>query len=222
MDDNNSNSPKENKDNDSQEYEKNIEKSVPSNKSITEKKKTRLENEITTMLDQVMEDPDDTTNNSNNNNIINSLQFNDDESNEDDIYDFKMGLNYARPKYFNRSNKRLKTVMNYPVNIQGMPMMNINQFNFNNKNNIYTMRAPSLGNMNYNDNSIHSNINSLNQYNCKSSNSSVNNSKIEPIYNNQINPKANFLRNTNPYSKTVIHQYPLIIFVLFHLYSQYH
>ena len=212
MDDNNSYSPKENKDNDSQEYEKNIEKSVSSNKSITEKKKTRLENEITTMLDQVMEDPDDTTNNSNNNNIINSLQFNDDESNEDDIYDFKMGLNYARPKYFNRSNKRLKTVMNYPINIQGMPMMNINQFNFNNKNNIYTMTAPSLGNMNYNDNSIHSNINSLNQYNCKSSNSSVNNSKIEPIYNNQINQKANFLRNTNPYSKTVIHQYPLVMF----------
>ena len=212
MDDNKSNNTKEYQNHESQEYEKTTVKSESSNKSITEKKKTRLENAITTMLDQVMEDPDDTTNNSNSNNLINPLQFNDDESNEDDIYDFKMRLNYARPQNFNRSNKRLKTVMNYPVNIKGMPIMNINQFNFINRNNMYTMRAPSLGNTNYNDNSIYSNINSYKQYNCYSSNSSVNNLNIEQAYNNQINNNANFLRNVNPYSRTVIHHYPIGIF----------
>ena len=100
-----------NKDNESQEFDTIVERSESSSKSITEKKKTRLENAITTMLDQVMEDPDDTTNNSNSNNVMNYLQFNDDESNEDDIYDIKMGHNYIRPPYINRSNKRLKTVI---------------------------------------------------------------------------------------------------------------
>ena len=121
------------------------------------------------------------------------------------VYDFKMGFNFNGPRIFNRSNKRLKTVMNYPVNIKGMPIMNINQFNFNNKNNIYTMRAPSLGDNSHQDNSIYSNMNSYNQYNCKSSNSSVNNLKIEQNYNNQIKNNNIFLRNANPYSKTVIH-----------------
>lgn len=186
MDDNKSNSNKENKDNGSQECDTIIERSESSSKSITEKKKTRLENAITTMLDQVMEDPDDTTNNSNSNNVMNYLQFNDDESNEDDIYDIKMGHNYIRPPYINRSNKRLKTVNNYPVNIQGMPIMNINQFNFNNKSNMYTMRSPSFGNINFNENSIYSNVNSFNQFNDKSSNNSVNNAKIEPNFKNQI------------------------------------
>ena len=60
------------------------------------------------------------------------------------IYMILKRLNYVGPLNFNRSNKRLKTVMNYPVNIKGMPIMNINQFNFNNWNNMYTMRAPSL------------------------------------------------------------------------------
>ena len=159
-----------------------------------------------------MEDPDDTTNNSNSNNLINTLHFNDDESNEEDLYDFKMGFNFNGPRIFNRSNKRLKTVMNYPVNIKGMPIMNINQFNFNNKNNIYTMRAPSLGDNSHQDNSIYSNMNSYNQYNCKSSNSSVNNLKIEQNYNNQIKNNNIFLRNANPYSKTVIHHYPIGMF----------
>ena len=212
MDDNKSNEIKENSNSESQEFEKSIEKSQTSSKSITEKKKARLENAINTMLDQVMEDPDDTTNNSNNNNLINTLHFNDDESNEDDLCDFKMGLSYNGLKNFNRSNKRLKTVMNYPVNIKGMPIMNINQFNFNNMNNIYSMRAPSLGNNSYQDNSIYSNMNSYNQYNCKSLNSSVNNLKIDQNYNNQIKNNANFLRNSNPYSKTVIHHYPIGMF----------
>ena len=212
MDDNKSNEIKENSNSESQEFEKSIEKSQTSSKSITEKKKARLENAINTMLDQVMEDPDDTTNNSNNNNLINTLHFNDDESNEDDLCDFKMGLSYNGLRNFNRSNKRLKTVMNYPVNIKGMPIMNINQFNFNNMNNIYSIRAPSLGNNSYQDNSIYSNMNSYNQYNCKSLNSSVNNLKIDQNYNNQIKNNANFLRNSNPYSKTVIHHYPIGMF----------
>ena len=212
MDDNKSNEIKENSNNESQELEKNAEKSQTSSKSITEKKKARLENAINIMLDQVMEDPDDTTNNSNSNNLINTLHFNDDESNEEDLYDFKMGFNFNGPRIFNRSNKRLKTVMNYPVNIKGMPIMNINQFNFNNKNNIYTMRAPSLGDNSHQDNSIYSNMNSYNQYNCKSSNTSVNNLKIEQNYNNQIKNNNIFLRNANPYSKTVIHHYPIGMF----------
>ena len=207
MDDNKSNL---NKDNESQEYDTIIERSESSSKSITEKKKAKLENAITTMLDQVMEDHDETTNNSNN--VMNCLQFNDDESNEDDIYDFKMGRNFFQPPNINRSNKRLKTVMNYPVNIQGMPFMNINQFNFNNRSNMYTMRSPSFGNINLNENRTYSNVNSFNQFNDKSSNGSLNNVKIEPNFNNKIKNNANFLRNANPYSKTVIHHFPLGMF----------
>ena len=207
MDDNKSNL---NKDNESQQCDTIIERSESSSKSITEKKKAKLENAITTMLDQVMEDHDETTNNSNN--VMNCLQFNDDESNEDDIYDFKMGRNFYQPPNINRSNKRLKTVMNYPVNIQGMPFMNINQFNFNNRSNMYTMRSPSFGNINLNENRAYSNVNSFNQFNDKSSNGSVNNVKIEPNFNNKIKNNANFLRNANPYSKTVIHHFPLGMF----------
>ena len=199
-----------NKDNESQEFDTIVERSESSSKSITEKKKANLENAITTMLDQVMEDHDETTNNSNN--VMNCLQFNDDESNEDDIYDFKMGHNYIRPPNINRSNKRLKTVMNYPVNIQGMPIMNINQFNFNNRCNIYTMRSPSFGNINLNDSRAYSNINSFNQFNDKSSNGSANNIKIESNFNNKIKNNVNYLRNANPYSKTVIHHFPLGMF----------
>ena len=206
MDDNKSNL---NKDNESQQCDTIIERSESSSKSITEKKKAKLENAITTMLDQVMEDHDETTNNSNN--VMNCLQFNDDESNEDDIYDFKMGRNFFQPPNINRSNKRLKTVMNYPVNIQGMPFMNINQFNFNNSN-MYTMRSPSFGNINLNENRAYSNVNSFNQFNDKSSNGSLNNVKIEPNFNNKIKNNANFLRNANPYSKTVIHHFPLGMF----------
>ena len=210
MDDNKSDLIKENKLNESQDCDKNIERSESSSKSITEKKKARLENTITTMLDQVMADPDETTNNSNN--IINSLKFNDDESNEDDYFDIRMGHHFIKPPCFNRSNKRLKTVINNPVNIQGMPIMNLNQFNFNPNNNMYTMRAPSFGNMNYTDNSSYSNVNSYNQFNDKSSNGSGNNRKNESHFNNQMNSNNNFLRNANPYSKTVIHHFPLTFF----------
>ena len=207
MDDNSSNKTKEIKE-ENQEIEGNPDKSQSSTKSIV--KKIRLENAITNMLEQVMEDPDDTTNNSNSNNIINSLKFNDDESYDEELNDIKLDNNYGKP-YFSRSNKRLKTVNNYPVNFRNMPLMNVNQFNFN-KNNIYTMRTPSFGNMNYINNNTYSDVNSCNQFNNNSSHSSINNLNIEPIFNTQINNIPNFFRNMNPYSKTVIYHYPINIF----------
>ena len=209
MDDNSSNATKEIKE-ENQESEGNPDKSQSSTKSIV--KKIRLENTITNMLEQVMEDPDDTTNNSNSNNIINSLKFNDDESYDEELNDIKLGNNYGRP-YFSRSNKRLKTVNNYPVNFRNMPLMNVNQFNFNKNNNIYTMRTPSFGNMNYiNNNNTYSDVNSYNQFNNNSSHSSANNLNIEPNFNTQVNNIPNFFRNMNPYSKTVIHHYPINIY----------
>ena len=207
MDDSNSNKTKEYKE-ENQDSEGTIEKSQSSNKSIV--KKTRLESAITNMLEQVMEDPDDTTNNSNSNNIMNSLKFNDDESYDEDNFDPKLCSNLGKP-YFSRSNKRLKTVNNYTVNLRNMPLTNVNQFNFN-RNNVYTMRTPSFGNNNYINNNAYSDINSYNQYNNNSSHSSVNNMNIEPNYNNQMNNYPNFYRNMNPYSRTVIYHYPLNIY----------
>ena len=121
-----------------------------------------IENTINEMLDQVMEDPDDT--NSNSNNIKNTLQFNDDESNEDDIIDAKMNHHFF-PNHFDRSNKRLKTVINNPVNIPNFPIMNINPYNFN--NNFSSIKTPSFGYVNYNDNGgiFYNKINSLNNNN---------------------------------------------------------
>ena len=119
--------------------------------------KQHIENTINAMLDQVMEDPDDT--NSNSNNFINSLQFNDDESIEDDIINSKLN-NYFLP-HFDRSNKRLKTVINYPVNIPNMPIMNINPFNYGN-NFSSSLRAPSFG---YDNSIIYNNINNINNNN---------------------------------------------------------
>ena len=184
------------------------------NKTNTESKQHRdIENTINTMLDQVMEDPDDT--NSNSYNVINSLQFNDDESIEDDLIESKMNHNYFNPN-FGRSNKRLKTVINYPVNMPNMPIMNINPFNYG--NNFSSMRTPSFG---Y-DNSMYNNMNNLNNKNNfleghnKSSNNLFNNTYLDHSFNNQMNNNfnmnANFLRNANPYSKTVIHHYPLNLF----------
>ena len=183
-------------------------------KGNTESKHHRdLENTINTMLDQVMEDPDDTNSNSYQ---INSLQFNDDESMEEDIIEPKINHNYFHPN-FGRSNKRLKTVINYPVNMPNMPIMNINPFNYG--NNFSLMRTPSFG---Y-DSSMINNINNLNnnKNNCfeghnKSSNNLFNNTYLDHSFNNPMNNNfnmnANFLRNANPYSKTVIHHYPLNLF----------
>ena len=176
-----------------------------------------IENTINEMLDQVMEDPDDT--NSNSNNIKNTLQFNDDESNEDDIIDAKMNHHFF-PNHFDRSNKRLKTVINNPVNIPNFPIMNINPYNFN--NNFSSIKAPSFGYANYNDNGgiFYNKINSLNNNNNyighghKSSNNLVNSIYLDQSFNNQINNNvnSNFLRNSNPYSKTVVQHYPINLF----------
>jgi len=183
------------------------------NKSNSEIKQHRdMENTINAMLDQVMEDRDDTTN-SNSNNVINSLHFNDDESIEDDFLDPKFNHNYFIP-HFDRGNKRLKTVVNYPVNMPNMPIMNINQFN-NNSSNFLSMRAPSFGCDNYNQNNLM--FNNVNN-NHRSSNNLVNNIFLDHPFNNQmnnnlnINANPNFLRNSNPYSKTVIQHYPLNLF----------
>ena len=188
------------------------------NKSNTEMKQ-HIENAINAMLDQVMEDPDDT--NSNSNNVINSLQFNDDESIEDDIIDPKLGHNYFRP-HFDRSNKRLKTVINYPVNMPNMPIMNINPFNYG--NNFSSIRTPSFG---YDNSMIYNNINNINNTNNnnnfdghKSSNNLFNNIYLDNSFNNNqinnnvnnVNMNSNYLRNSNPYSKTVIYHYPLNLF----------
>jgi hypothetical protein len=181
------------------------------NNSNSETKQHReLENTITAMLDQVMEDPDDTYSTSNH--VINSLQFNDDESIEDDFVDPKINRNFIH-SHFDRSNKRLKTVINYPVNMPNMPIMNVNPFSYG--NNISSMRAPSFGfdsSMNYN------NINNFNENNYighKSSNNLFNNIYLDQSFNNQMNNNANmntFLRSSNPYSKTAIYHYPLNLF----------
>ena len=170
-----------------------------------------IENTINEMLDQVMEDPDDTNKN--------TLQFNDDESNEDDIIDAKMNHHFF-PNHFDRSNKRLKTVINNPVNIPNFPIMNINPYNFN--NNFSSIKTPSFGYANYNDNGgiFYNKINSLNNNNNyighghKSSNNLVNSIYLDQSFNNQINNNvnSNFLRNSNPYSKTVVQHYPINLF----------
>ena len=181
---------------------------------------TDIENAINAMLDQVMEDRDDTTI-SNSNHFMNSLQFNDDESNEDEIFDPKINYNYFR-QHFNRPNKRLKTVTNYPVNIPNMPIMNINQFNFNNSNNFTSMRTPSFGYANINDNNIIFNkMNNLNNNFIGQNNNSSNNlensiysdqSFSNQMKNNNANSNAHFLRSNLPYSKTVVYHYPINLF----------
>ena len=187
------------------------------NKSNSEIKQHRdMENTINAMLDQVMEDRDDTTN-SNSNNVMNSLQFNDDESIEDDFLDPKFNRNYLNP-HFDRGNKRLKTVINYPVNMSNMPIMNINQFNNTNSSNFFSMRTPSLGYDNYNQNNLMFNNISNIYNNHRSSNNLVNNIFLDQSFNNQMNSNLslnvnpNFLRNSLPYSKTVVQHYPVNLF----------
>ncbi len=177
-------------------------------KSNSETKNHRdIENTINAMLDQVMEDPDDT--NSNSNNVINSLQFNDDESNEDDIIEPKLNHNFF-DSHFNRGNKRLRTVINSPVNIPNMPIMINNPFNYG--NNFTSLRTPSFG---YDNSMIYNSINNINNSNNyfghKSSHNLFNNSYLDQSLN-KTNINANFLRNTNPYSKTVIQHYPINLF----------
>ena len=209
--------------NDNQTLEKgnnNNENNENKNKSNSDNKHHNdIENKINAMLDQVMEDKDDTTY-SNSNNFINSLQFNDDESNEDDYTDLNLNHNYLH-SHFSRGNKRLKTVGNYPVNIPYFPIMNINQLNYN--NNFSMMKTPSFGYRNYNDNLLfNNNLNNLNNnyagHNHKSSNNLINSVNSDQFFNNQINQNnninsnANYIRNALPYSKTVVYHYPLNLF----------
>ena len=225
MDDKNKTPVKSESPNEKAKTEKNTEqKEVKETKEIkefkgkttkrnSEIKRRDIENTINAMLDQVMMDPDET--NSNSNQIRNSLQFNDDESNEEDISELKYSPHFLRPN-FDRGNKRLKTVVNFPVNIPNMPIMNINPYNYGNY--FTTMRAPSFEyfNINNDNNSmINSHINNLNNNNClghKSSNNLFNGCYLDNSSNNLIHNNinnANFLRSTNPYSKTVIYHYPL-------------
>lgn len=81
------------------------------------------------MLAQVMEDQDDINRNSNN--VRNSLQFNDDENNEYESIEPKLNHNFFG-SHFNRRNKRLKTIINSPLNILNMPIMINNSFNYHN------------------------------------------------------------------------------------------
>ena len=213
MDDNKIESHKECKTNDSKDN-KNNEAKIKSNSEI--KQHRDMENTINAMLDQVMEDRDDTTN-SNSINVMNSLQFNDDESIEDDFLDPKFNNNYFNP-HFNRGNKRLKTVINYPVNMPNIPIMNVNQFNNTNSSNFLSMRTPSFGYDNYNQNNLmFNNINNINS-NHRSSNNLVNSIFLDQSFNNQMNNNLsfninpNFLRNSLPYSKTVVQHYPVNLF----------
>ena len=210
MDDNKIDSSKESKNSESKGNKNNETK----NKSNSEIKQHRdMENKINAMLDQVMEDRDDATN-CNSNNVVNSLQFNDDESTEDDFLDPKFNHNYFK-MHFDRGNKRLKTVINYPVNMPNMPIMNINQFNNNNSSNFFSMRAPSFGYDNYNQNNLM--FNNLNN-NHRSSNNLVNNIFLDQSFNNQmnnnlsLNVNPNFIRSSLPYSKTVVQHYPMNLF----------
>ena len=169
------------------------------NKSLSSESKNHeeIENKINDMLNKVMEEQD----NNNNNQTTNSLKFNDDEENEDNINSkMKQGLFFP---HFDRGNKRLKTVNNYPVNIPNMPIMNLNNFN----NNLLSMRTPSFGYLNFNKNyNLENGLNNLNP------NYITNNSLNNNPYNNQIYNNANYIRHSMPYSKTAIYHYPLNLY----------
>ena len=168
-----------------------------------------IENKINAMLNEVMEDQENTENN----NLTKSLKFNDEDENN------------SFPHFY-RGNKRLKTVTNYPVNMPNMPIMDINTYNLN--NNFSNLRTPSFGFINYNNNNLeNNNNNNLNNNNNSNNNhyighNSSNNlvaNNIDFSFNNQVynnnnnnNTNSNFIRNSMPYSKTVIYHYPLNLF----------
>ena len=125
-----------------------------SNSEIKEHKD--IEKKINAMLNEVMEDQENGE--SNNGKSSKSLKFNDDEENTD-ISQKKQDIFYPN---FDRGNKRLKTVDNYPVNFQNFPIMDINSFNLNNNNNFNNMKSPSFGFPNYNNNNLENNNNKNN------------------------------------------------------------
>ena len=200
--------------NDSEKNKRNSDKEIKNekdSKSISSDSKNNedIEYKINAMLDKVMEEQDNIENNNNQNKGSNSLKFNDDEENEENPLNQKINQdNYFQN--FDRGNKRLKTVNNYPVNIPNMPIMNLNKFNLCN-NNLREMRTPSFGYLNYNKNyNLENNNNSNNLNQNYINNNSINNNP----YNSQIynNSNANYIRNSMPYSKTAIYHYPLNLF----------
>ena len=176
------------------------------NKSFSSDSKNHeeIENKINDMLNKVMEDQDNIEKKKiYSNQITNSLKFNDDEENEENMNE-KMKKDLFFP-HFDRGNKRLKTVNNYTVNIPNMPIMNLNKFNFN--NNLSSMRTPSFGYLNFNKSyNLESTLNNIN------SNYITNNSLNNNPYSNQIYNNSNFIRNSMPYSKTAIYHYPLNLY----------
>jgi hypothetical protein len=180
--------------------------------NIESKNHKDIEAKIDAMLDKVMDDQD---NNDNNNNVFNeakkSLKFNDEEENISKSN--KKSENSS--SHFDRGNKRLKTVANYPVNMMNMnmPIMDLNRYN----NNFTSMRTPSFCGMSYNINldNINSQNNLNNSNNMKNNDNLIipNNMNNNP-YNNQMfnNPNTNYIRNSLPYSKTVVYHYPLNLF----------
>jgi hypothetical protein len=171
------------------------------------KQNNNIVNTINSILYNVMEEPGDDTNNTNSNSInfntnLNLFQFNDDESNEEEVH-----KNFFLP-HVDRSNKRLKTVINFPVNMQNFPIGNINQNNMYN----YTMRKPSFGYNNSNNifNVNNHSSNSIFDANLLRNNNMNNN--MNHNMNNNINNNQPFLRNVNTYSKTVVQHYPLNLF----------
>ena len=183
-----------------------------SNSEIKEHKD--IEKKINAMLNEVMEDQENGE--SNNGKSSKSLKFNDDEENTD-ISPKKQDIFYPN---FDRGNKRLKTVDNYPVNFQNFPIMDINSFNLNNNNNFNNMKSPSFGFPNYNNNNLENNnnknnINNNNTYIGHNSSNNLMPNNMDFSFNNQIynnNSNAPFIRNSMPYSKTVIYHYPLNLY----------
>ena len=183
-----------------------------SNSEIKEHKD--IEKKINAMLNEVMEDQENGE--SNNGKSSKSLKFNDDEENTD-ISQKKQDIFYPN---FDRGNKRLKTVDNYPVNFQNFPIMDINSFNLNNNNNFNNMKSPSFGFPNYNNNNLenNNNKNNINNNNAYIGHNSSNNlmpNNMDFSFNNQMynnNSNAPFIRNSMPYSKTVIYHYPLNLY----------
>ena len=126
------------------------------NNNSENKEHKDIENKINAMLNEVMEDQENGENSIGKSSK--SLRFNDDEENND-ISQKNQDIFYPN---FDRGNKRLKTVDNYPVNFQNIPIMDINSFNLNNGNNFNNMKSPSFGFQNYNNNNLESNNNKNN------------------------------------------------------------
>ena len=185
--------------------ENNIINSVDETRKETENNETKknedIECKINAMLDKVMEDQD---NIENNNKKEKSLEFNDDEENEEKTKVSKINKDIFSHN-FERGSKRLKTVNSFPVNFQNFPINEINKFNIN--NDFSSMRTLSFGYDHYNNSNNLDNNQNINEINNLNNNYINNNS-----YNNQINNNSNYIRNAIPYSKTTIYRYPINVF----------